>query len=909
MSDPVIPPPPAEADMPLAPNGEVKAYDRLGNKVTVPKEKVGELYGMGGRVAQKQEVTAQRLHDEYEAQSTGKKLAGMATVVLPFSAQNALSATGIAPIPSSVEAFNSGVSSAATLGLDEVATKAALDATAGKAAGNAYGRHLLDAREANPTEHMVGQGVGFAAMAAGGGALGTIGKAIPGAGVSALGGIAEQGAARALGGVAARGALGRALSTGGQFAARGAVEGALYSGANQITEDQLGDKEIVADKVFAAMGTGALYGGVGGFALGAGGSLAASGARGLAGAGSKAITRALSRGEGAAADGIASAEAKIAGAADDAVAGIKRAGIEGETAARKAVADTAADASASAKGIAEVTGTVPAQEQGAIRSWFDKVSSKSYQKDAAYEQAWKAAGAGQGLQSTSFAKSAERYLPNGVKDVGEVMMRKGIINAEDGLANAMRHGTPEAMVPKFEAARAVVGARIGEITAASPARIAGHDIGAAVDEIASHYEASAATQPIGRSLRGYADNLYKSLGLERQADGTLLYLRPGQGVPVQDLLRERKALDHMVFENAALDPGVTTQVKRELRGKLEGLIMDGLDEAGGKLPGAVKAEYKALKHDYTALSIGLDAAEDSAARMSKAATFGLTDTLRGGGSILKTVGSKIVRERGNAAAAVLMSRMADMGTLTKALASVDEQVGKAAKGLISAPKRGPLPEAASNVPLRTRAATVLDRAAAAQANPEALAGTIANHTEAFTVNTPNLATNLGTRMTSAYAMLAAKIPTHADPDPFDPHPAARLSDSQAATVVRYGSYIERPMRFFEEAEHGKLTYEGVEVAKTLMPGMFAELQQRTIEGLADMMARGQRPPHAQRERLGILLDIPATPSQRPDHMLLLQQNLVASNQAAKPGPQGATAPKRPIATKSQPSTLDRLEGR
>ncbi len=164
-------------------------------------------------------------------------------------------------------------------------------------------------------------------------------------------------------------------------------------------------------------------------------------------------------------------------------------------------------------------------------------------------------------------------------------------------------------------------------------------------------------------------------------------------------------------------------------------------------------------------------------------------------------------------------------------------------------------------------------------------------------------------MTSAYALLASKIPTHADPDPFDPHPAARLSDVQAATIVRYGSYVERPMRFFEEAEHGKITHEGVEVVKLLMPGMFAELQQRTVEGLADMMARGQKPPHAQRERLGLLLDIPAVPSQRPEHMRLLQSNLVASNQAAKSGPQGATAPPRPIASKPQPSTLDRLEGK
>ena len=78
-----------------------------------------------------------------------------------------------------------------------------------------------------------------------------------------------------------------------------------------------------------------------------------------------------------------------------------------------------------------------------------------------------------------------------------------------------------------------------------------------------------------------------------------------------------------------------------------------------------------------------------------------------------------------------------------------------------------------------------------------------------------------------------------------------------------------------------------------------------IQGYAEP---GKRPPFAQRERLGNLLKFPATPSQRPEHMKLLQANVINSDKANKAAP-GAPAPKRPMPTKSQPSTLDRLEGR
>ncbi len=174
------------------------------------------------------------------------------------------------------------------------------------------------------------------------------------------------------------------------------------------------------------------------------------------------------------------------------------------------------------------------------------------------------------------------------------------------------------------------------------------------------------------------------------------------------------------------------------------------------------------------------------------------------------------------------------------------------------------------------------------------------------VSAPGLAGAYQQRLASAAAFLATKIPVKEDKDPFDPHPAPRLTDAQASTLVRYGNYVDRPQLFFEELERGKITPEGVEVVKTLMPGAFAELQQRTQLALVDMMARGQKPPFAQRERLGVLLDIPATAAQRPAHASFLQRNMLASEQSITGAP---APPKRPMPTKAQPSSLDRLEGR
>lgn len=523
-----------------------------------------------------------------------------------------------------------------------------------------------------------------------------------------------------------------------------------------------------------------------------------------------------------------------------------------------------------------------------------ELSTQAGTKGLAYDRAWSSLGSGFGLQSTEFAKRAQRYLPGGTRDVGEVLMRKGILNPQAGLMDAARAGTPAAMLPKLETELETVGKRLGDITGASGGRVSSESILKAIDDIAAPYDASAATRPIGKSLRAYGDVLVDSLGIANGAES----------IAVQDVLRERKALDLMVFENAPLDPKIATQVKRELRGKLEGLVVDALDEASGKLKGDLAKEYKALKKDYLALNIAKEAAEDSAARSAKAGFLGLKDLAAGNGSILKSLASKAFRERGDAVAATMLYQAAERGSLTKWVQRVDDQIGKASKGLLQPPAKGLLRASERMPESRVLARTALTRISEFQSDPESFVDRATRQAESIASHDQELADALVSRQVQAMSFLSSKVPVSPDPDPLDPHPAPKMTPNEQSELARYAWYAEKPARFFSEVARGKITFEGAETAQALMPRAFADLQARTEEELATQLARGHKLPYRQRQLLGVLLDMATTPSQRPDHARFLQANV--SSEAADPTP---PPPKRPLrsAPGSHMNALDRLE--
>lgn len=876
---------PATPPLPLADDGGVKAFDRLGGKISVPADQVSDLIKMGGRVATPQEDAAERTQAAYDKQSLGTKVATVASMAGPigYPLHAYLRGEG-AVLPPELEAYTQGVSQGFTGGAASVGMKTIIGEVGGEKAAHAYGQTAHDVSETHAGLHSAGELAGFIGGAVAGGpkaGLGGAGKLIPGVGIGAVGGLAEQGAARVLAPIAARGAIGRALATGGELAARGAVEGALYGGAHQITEDMLGDHAVVADKVFAASGMGALYGGAGGAALGAGGSLAASGARATFGG----ISRALNRGGTEVA--AETAAAKGASAADGVAA----------TTAEALPARAAEDAAVGVKEPSDLRKVLSGDVEGAARS-------------AANTMAFDALGT-----TRKIADKINKEVAGGTKAVGDYVNRRiipQVAGNEGGLIkstfNAARGGRADDLLPLIQADKAVIGSGIGDIVKATPVRVSADELMAGAARIAKEMSSDPTriqgAEPFQKQI---AQTFEAFTNGGKIVNGTM---------DLSDAYYARAQMEGVAREMKRGNSAAGEAMKDWLR-DVDSHLVSKIDEAArGMGDTGAKDKLLGLKREYQLAASAEKAAEDGAHRIAGNNSIGLREGIGAAvgaatGHLLPAlaagVGGKLLRERGSAAGAHLMTKLADMGMLTRALKAVDDQIGRASKGMLAAAPARALPEAASAVPMRQRAAAVMDKYAQIASDPAKYAETVADHTNPLINSTPMLAGALTQRLTDAAAFMSTKIPVHPDPDPFDPHPAARLSDAQASTLLRYDAYIDRPMLFFEEVERGKITHEGVEVVRALMPGAFAEMQQRTVEGLADLMAIGKKPPYAQRERLGILLDVPAVPSQRPEHMGFLQQNMLASTPAPKTP--GAVPPKRPIATKSQPSTLDRLEGR
>lgn len=915
-----------------------------GQKGSVDEADVSALVRSGGRVQTQEEISEAKLQKEYDAASTGQKIVG-----------NIAGRVGGYGVPHpQVEAFATGLVGGATGDLGAGAARQIKEATEGHAAGEQYAETVKSLETAYPTTTTAGEVTGFGLGLAGGaatpvGAIGVAGEAV------------EQSAARALSGLATRGVAGRALATGGKLAARGAAEGALFGASEQIGQDMLEDKPINGEKLFAAAGHGALAGAAVGGVLGGGGSLLASGGRALVSGVSSRIGRVAELAGGAAAAKATEAEGAIAGGvaapAERGAAVLEgAAGAEASVASPRALALSGPAARAEAEaGVAAATADAEARQtfahgvepakppalavsdgvtEAVVREApAAKGLSKALEdpnaaaRGLAQDQAWKAAGGGFGLQSTKFVAKAQKYLPNGTRDVGEAMLKHGIIDvgAEKSVAratfDAAMGGRPKDMLPKAEAALETVGGKIGVITDASAARVAGAEIVRSLDSVIKGYESTAATRPIARSLRSFGVELLDSLGVVSDTST----------VRVQDLLRERKALGQLVFDNAnVLNTPVAKEAKQKLVSEMESLITRELDAASGKIPGELRTQYKALKQEYQALIIARDALEDSAARAEKKATFGATELALAAGGLASgnllsapvlAIGGKVLKERGNAAAAVLLARAADAGTFARLVRSVDEQVGKAAGGAFRlkpaaaatrAGARAPTSGKAQVEATRKEAQRIVDWAAKVKSNPERFRQQLADAAELIGERAGPKASGAYTNATlRALIYLTSYIPSKERRDPLDPRSTPPLTFDEADRLTRAAGYASNPSSVWKDFERGKVTPEGIRAAKELMPETYSEFQQRLYAHATEHMRRGERLSDAQRLRLDKLLGIPTSADLRPETLARLQRNFADQKSPDGGAPVQASSPagNAPVNMPIQQSGFDAIEAR
>lgn len=816
---------------------------------TIGEEFADEIVRAGGRLLTKQQAeeheaderqaAAERaVQERYDALPSPQKFVGVLNTVL--GATTPLTIGSSSDAPPEIAAYGAGVSQGLTGDLLDGAVRQGVDVIAGKEAGERYAQRAEQEREASPWAHGLGKLAGTAA--------GVIAPA--GAAAEKLG---ARAAARGLSyaAVDATSAAGRAATTAMELGARGAVEGALIGGGEYVGDTLLKDHDLAADKLFASVGTGALYGGATGAILGGGGSLLASGAK-------TGLTRAF-----------------LPRAADESITRI--------------ATDAALD---------------PAAKAAAVERLTQQSAAKRMANDLAVESLNATKVQMRNALEHAADQAAEKLA------VGEYLNWEIIGKERNGLTGAFKAGWNGRADDLLSAIQADKYGRIAnglsDAVKGTPARVNINDVAAKAyaeyGNMLRDPQRFAGADPFIRRVSGELDALRLSGKMAR--DGT---------IDAADAFYLRSELAKNAYELNRLSGHHAGEAYKAFLRDLDSTTIRAIDEAGaaaGKT--GVGDNIRYWKRQWQLATEAEEMAQGGAERIAGNNTIGLREGIAGATAMMTghvvadiagPIALKIAKERGKAVAAYALSKLSERAMLAKVVETTNKQIAQASKGLLAPPVKGvfPLPQTKHLV------RTTLARVAAFQADPDAFVDKATRHVEAVATHSPEIASTLVQRQVQAMTFLSNKVPQQDDPDPFDPHKAPKMTANEEAEFGRYAYYVDKPERFFAEVAKGKLVPEGAEVAQALMPRAFDELRAQTADALATQLARGTRIPFRQRLLLGTLLDFAATPSQRPEHARFLQQNVVDSAAPSDKIPKSAPAKSRAASIPSQRSSLDQLE--
>jgi hypothetical protein len=129
------------------------------------------------------------------------------------------------------------------------------------------------------------------------------------------------------------------------------------------------------------------------------------------------------------------------------------------------------------------------------------------------------------------------------------------------------------------------------------------------------------------------------------------------------------------------------------------------------------------------------------------------------------------------------------------------------------------------------------------------------------------------RVQAAAAFLSSKVPTTY----VRPYSKAKLVDPvAAASFTRYLEAVMDPIGALERFAEGRITGETAEAIRVVYPALYADVQRRVVDMLADANAEGREIPYAQRIRMGLLFQTPTDPSLRGPIALEIQAAIGAN---------------------------------
>lgn len=770
-----------------------------------------------------------------------------------------------------------GLARGATVGLSDPLAIGAAGLFAGEAAAQQVREHLESEREAHPWVSTGTELLGAAAplLATGGSSavaegaeaaegasrMGALLRAIgaPTRAVSAAGQGAARLAAPLIDGIpGAAGAVGRIAQAAARAGVTGSVEGALYGAGNEIDESWLGDHELTAEKVAAAMGHGALFGAMVGGGAGAGLETASQ----LGGAVLNRVAPGLERQAGDQAWRALGAQKGFAKEADR---------VGGASAVGKTLLDE---------------GVIPSSPLEAAAMDGRQIADRV---DKAIETKWQQM---RPLLDNGGEVSADE-VAKAVDDV--IDQHKGLAGREDIASHLENYkqalfeklGLVDEGLPAAAATQAErrTGAEIGEYLRQNP-------------EGAAEY---ARTNKLPDSVIFKSPPMVGTGGARKGA------------VQLDSLMAQRKGLDDLLRGQSTMAPPVELAAMRQVRSNLADLELKAVQGADAETGAGPK--LKALRTDYERLMVAKQAVDDAAANKAARHVASLGGTLMASAHLAGAIASghplgaaaaigtalvhKMIRERGSQVAAATLSRIAKLDLLARASTKVDDAIDSSlARFLEKGSKAGRV------IPRMVGASKDTDapheRLAAAQEAVPAVARAALSpaHVDraipGLQAHAPNTAAALAATVNRGSQYLAAQAPKlPGSPGPLGPGPK-QVDPMAASKAVREIHAVHDPLGTLDAAlESGQVHMDEVKAIAASKPKLYAQFQRQAIVRVQEHAAAGHPVSFDQKITLSKLTQTPLDPL-LTSKGVAWQQSIYAQ---AAAGAQAAGGAPKPKATK------------
>ena len=536
--------------------------------------------------------------------------------------------------------------------------------------------------------------------------------------------------------------------------------------------------------------------------------------------------------------------------------------------------------------------------------------------DMAGEQAFRA------LNARGKATELAEAIPGGVKALGKELIDSGAVQAGNNI---------EQIAEKLPALREAAGQAVDDFgVKADAAGHAGPKLRNVLDtvrkEVMPRLEALPSfNQGAIERVNGFLDDLAKAAApgfsdAQKEAfhEATALGLRPNEALRVPALADASTSFQQARDLRARLDDAIrytkpslgapANEVNDALKGArtaFESEIENALDRAAPKMtaePGLLD-QYKSAKLKYRRLALADEIAERSVNARIQNRAFSPTDYLAGGvgavaGAIsghgllglATSVGHRVVRERGNATAAVLMDKIGSLAGVRNALARAEREEGRAvARALGNESRAEPTLKTHGFGTYKEKRDAVMEAAT----NAEQHAQTVQAATGSFAQHSPKVAQafHLAALKTTMY--LASQLPK--PPDPTLEKMTPRLADyeppsSVKAKFARQFNAAHDPISVLHGCATGSVTLDEVHTLENCHPAWLEDQRAKLREGMLEL----EKPLPLERAiAISKFLGEPVTPIMRPD--------FIAARQAAyQSRPQPQTAPKPNSASKATP---------